>query len=113
MAFESAGCGFYVVDDVFFVAFGTYGVWVDFGSVQAFGEDVAFSSFGAAVAELELFVGEFSVDVENVSCTGDFVGHLDCEDGFSEVGVCEEAAYFSFVPEFEVELDGVWSSGGV
>lgn len=67
---------------MFFVAFGTDGVWVDFGSVQAFGEDVAFSSFRAAVAELELFVGEFAVDVENVSCTGDFVGHLDCEDGF-------------------------------
>lgn len=113
MAFESAGCGFYVVDDVFFVAFGTDGVWVDFGSVQAFGKDVAFSSVGVAVAELELFVGEFAVDVEDVSCACDFVGHLDCEDGFSEVGVCEEAAYFSFVPEFEIELDWVRSGGGV
>ena len=29
---------------------------------------------------------------------------MDGKDRFAEVGVGEEAAYFSFVPEFEVEL---------
>ena len=65
---------------MFFVAFCAYCVWIDFGSVEPFGEDVAFSCVGTAVAELELFVGELAVYVEDVSGAGYFVCHLDCED---------------------------------
>lgn len=76
------GC-FYIPDDGFFVALGSNGVGVDFGSEEAVGEDVTL----VGVAELELFVGEFAVHVEDVAGLRDFVGHLNGVYGFAEVGV--------------------------
>ena len=74
---------------------------------------MSFVGLGIAVAELELFVRELAVNVDDFVFEGYFVGHLDGEDGFAEVGVGKEAADFSFVPEFEVELLGVRTLGGV
>lgn len=52
-----------------------------------------------AVAQLELFVRELAVEVEDFGCACNLFCHLDCEDGFADVGVGEEVADFAFVPE--------------
>ena len=90
--------GFDVGEEGVLVVVGTDGVRDYLGSEESFGEDVAGAGGRVVVAELELFVGELAVYVEDFLVAGYLVGHLDGEDGLAEVAVCEEAAYFSFVP---------------
>ena len=105
------GYGFYVLDDLFFVVFDIEGHRVDFSAVEAFGEQVYGSCFGVGVSHLELFVCEFAIDEKHAFVYGYLVCHLYCVDGFAEVTVREEAADFSFVPEFEIQGSGVGSEG--
>lgn len=86
------------MDDGFFVAFCAYGIGVDFGSHESFGEEVTVAGVGVVVAELELLVGELAVHIEDIGGAGYLVGYLDREDGFVEVGVGKEATDFAFVP---------------
>ena len=75
---------------------GEHGVYL--GPEEAGRETVGLGAVLGGVAELELFVGELAVDVEDAPAAGDFVGHLDGEDGLAQVGVGEEAADLAFVP---------------
>ena len=72
---------------------------VNLGTEEAWREDVRLGTVVGGIAELELFVGELAVDVEDAVLPGYFVGHLDGKDGFAQVGVGEKAADFSFIPE--------------
>jgi len=92
------GCIFDVFDYGVFVVIYADGVRVDFGSDESVGEDVTDVVFYVVVSELELFVGELAVHVEDVLFSGYCVGHLDGVDGFAEVGVGKEAADFALVP---------------
>ena len=105
--------GFDVGEEVFFVVLGPYGFGDYLCAEEVLGEEVPGAGFGVEVAELELFVGEFAVYVEDFLVPGYLVGHLDGEDGLAEVGVGEEAAYFALVPEAVVEVAGVGTGGGV
>ena len=86
---------------------------VDLGPEEAGRETVGLGAVLGGVAELELFVGEFAVDVEDAPAAGNLVGHLDGQDGLAQVGVGKEAADFAFVPEGEVERFRVRALAGV
>ena len=102
-----------VLEDLLFVVFDVKGHRVDLGSVEARWELVQEAGFGIGVAHLELLVGEFAVDQEDILGQGDVFGHLDSVDGLAQVGVGEEAADLSFVPEFVVEGVGIRSQTSV
>ena len=96
-----------VGEDLLFVVFDVEGQRVDRGTEQASWEGMEGVRVGIGVAHLELFVGEFAVHEEDVLGEGDLFGHLDGVDGFAQVGVGEEAADFSFIPEFVEQGVGV------
>ena len=58
---------------------------------------------GVGVAELELFIGEFAVDVEDGLFGGNFFGQLGGEDGFAGVGYGEEDDVLVFDDEASTE----------
>ena len=102
-----------VFQDDFLIVLGDHGHGVYLGTEEGVGEFVALPGDGVGVAELELLVGHLAVDVEDAVPDGDVGGHLNGEDGFSEVGVGKEAADFLFEPEFVVEWVRVWALLGV
>ena len=102
-----------VVEDHGLVVLGDHCHGVDLGTEEGFRELVAGAGLGIGVAELELFVGHFAVDVQDAVREGDVGGHLDGEDGFTEVGVGKEAADLFFEPEFVVEGVGIGALLGV
>ena len=101
------------LEDAGFVVLGLDGGRVDLGAVEALRELVEQAGVPVGVAELELLLGEFAVQVEDGALGGDVFGDLDGEDGFTEVGVREEAADFPFEPERVEEFVGVGARGGV
>ena len=64
---------------------------------------MADAELGVGVAELELFVGELAVDVEDRFLGGDFFGQLGGEDGFAGVGHGEEDNVLVFDDEASTE----------
>ena len=60
------------------------------GAGEVGGEDVAVAGGGVGVAHLELFGGEFEVNVEDFFLAGDVLGYLDGEDGFADVAGGED-----------------------
>lgn len=113
VAAELEGGGFDVLEDAVFVVFEVEVQGIDLGPVHLFGEAVEAAGGFVGVAHLELFFGEFAVEIEDVVGFCDGFGDLDGVDGFSEVGVGEEAGDFALVPEFEEEGHGVGHLGCV
>ena len=85
---------------------------IELGPEEVVREDVAYAALGVGVAELELFVGEFAVDVEDGLLGGDFFGQLGGEDGFSGVGDGEEDGVLVLDDETVAEEAGVRSREG-
>ena len=113
VAFQLQGGFLYLPEHEFirFLGHGKHGVYL--GPEEAGREGVCHGSVFAGVAQLELFVGELAVYVEDTTAAGDFIGHLDGKDGFAQVGVGEEAADLAFVPERKVERVGVGPFAGI
>lgn len=102
-----------VVEDDGLIVLGDHGHGINLGPEEGIRERIAFTGYGIAVAELELFVGHLAVDVEDAVPDGDVGGHLDGEDALSQVRIGKEAADFLFEPEFVVEGIGIGALLGV
>lgn len=102
-AFEDAGL----------IVLGRDGGGVDFGTVEVPGEFVESTGVLVGVAELKLFLGQLAVQVKHRPVGGNAFRNLDGVDGFAEVGIGEEAAHFSLVPEGVEEFVRVGASGGI
>ena len=88
-------------------------VGAEFGPEEVVGEAVDDVGVFLDVAHLELFGGEFAVDVEDFLFAGDGLGQLGAEDGLAAVGGGDDYCAFVFYDEaVEVHL-GIGGSEAV
>ena len=85
----------------------------DLGAEEVVREDVADAQVRVGIAELELLVGEFAVDVEDRFVAGDLLGELGGEDGFPGVGDRKEDDVLVLDDEVVAEEPGVRAREGL
>ena len=79
---------------------------VDSCVIESLGEFVHNPGFFIGIAQLELFFGEFAIDIQNRIGCGDLVGYLYGEDGLPDVGIREEASNLPLEPEGHIQIPG-------
>ena len=51
------------------------------------------------IAKLELFFGQFKIQIQDNVCPGNTVGYLHGKYGLTHIGVRKEAGQFALIPE--------------
>ena len=113
VAVELEGGFLDVGQDAVFVVFEVEPHGIDLGAEEAVGETEEAAGDVVGVAQLELFLGELAVEVEDAVVTGNLVGDLDRVDTLSQVGIGKEAADLALVPELLEQGHRVGLLGGV
>ena len=102
-----------VAEDAVFPVFEIHAGRYDGGTEEVVGEAVQLAGFLVGVAVLELLGREFAIEIQDAETLGDSFGDLDCEEGFTDVGIGKEAGNFALVPELVVKGLWVGLSGGI